>query len=187
MHGLPVGTWFEMRSFGKSGARNATIVALLIVLSLPISLHIASLYHEVPTATRIAVLLLASIIGFFLIRALAMLHRHKDAFVTSISFLFKSRPDESRFMEFADKFFEKMGLEMEDSLIEGLPRYSNGEVSLTILSAGNLAGIGGFSMKDHSGMNAGVLNAFYRAATKKFKLDPHVSNGKMVGGKRNRR
>jgi len=187
MHGLPVGIWFEMRSFGKRGARNAAIGALLLVLALPVSLHIAAMDHEVPTSTWIAVLLLASMIGFFLLRALAMLHLHKDAFVTSISFLFKSRPDESRFMDFADRFFEKMGLEMDDTEIDGLPRYSNDEVSLTILSAGSLAGIGGFSMKDHSGMNVGILNAFYRSATKKFKLDPHVRNGKRVGGKRTRR
>ena len=187
MHGLPVGIWFEMRSFGKSGARNAAIGALLIVLSLPVSLFIASMDREVPMSTWIAVLLLASMVGVFLLRALATLHMHKDAYVTSISYLFKNRPDESRFMDFADKFFAKSEMEMEDSIHEGLPRYSNEEISLTVLSAGNLAGIGGFSMKDHSGKNVSVLNAFYRAATKRFKLDPHVRNGKRVGGKRNRR
>ncbi len=187
MHGLPVGQWFEMRSFGKSGARNVAIFALVIVMSLPVSLFIASMDREIPMSTWIAVLLLSSMVGIFLLRALAALHMHKDAFVTSISYLFKTRPDESRFMDFADRFFAKLDLEMEDTIHEGLPRYSNGEVSLTILSAGKLAGIGGFSMKDHSGRNIGILNAFYRAATKKFKLDPHVRNGKRVGGKRNRR
>jgi len=187
MHGLPVGTWFEMRTLGKRGARNATIGALLIVSALPISLFIASMDREVPMSTWIAVLLLASMVGAFLLRALVALHMHKDAYVTSISYLFKQRPDESRFMDFADKFFARLEMEMEDSIHEGLPRYSNEEISLTVLSAGNLVGIGGFSMKDHTGRNVGVLNAFYRAATKKFKLDPHVRNGKKVGGKRNRR
>ena len=59
--------------------------------------------------------------------------------------------------------------------------------AFTILSAGNLAGIGGFSMKDHTGDNIGVLNAFHRAASRKFALDPHVRNGKRVGGRRTRR
>jgi hypothetical protein len=187
MHGLPVGAWFEMRSLGKRGARNAAIGALIIVMALPLSLTIASMNREVPLVTWVAVLLLAFMVSFFLLRALAALHLHRDAYVTSISFIFDRRPDESRFRDFADRFFNRMDLGMKMSTIEGLPRYTNGEVSLTILSAGNLAGIGGFSMKDHSGDNTGVLNAFHRAATSKFGLDPHVRNGKRVGGRRTRR
>lgn len=167
--------------------RIAAAIMTAVVASMPLALLAVSLQRDVPVSTWVAVMTVTGLLAVMLARALLMVRRHRDAYVTSISHLFVRRPPESEVEEFVRAFFRDCGIAVERREIDGFPRYGNGRVSVVILSAGRLPGVGGLTMKDHTGRNVWLLRAFHRAATERFGLDPHVRNAKRIGPRRTRR